>query len=81
MNDNSLRVHQQQEDKIDDVQKQNTWRKAHGIEDKEGLGPWMPAEERLKLMRIQAGQTTQEDASDTETQSRRKPVKKWLGIW
>ena len=31
-------------DAVNDVQKRNSWRKYHGIEDKQGLGPWQPTE-------------------------------------
>lgn len=82
--ENSRKVRQQRHDASDDVQKQNTWRKAHGIEDKQGLGPWLPAEEKLKLIDQFASKAPedQEKVDEGGVEPQKKPVvKKWLGIW
>ena len=83
VNDNSAKVHQMRQDDINDIHKQNTYRKAHGIEDKQGIGPWMPAEEKLKLMEKQQSSSTEaeENGSYVDFERRKRPVKKWLGIW
>jgi hypothetical protein len=67
---------------IDDVQKKNSYRKAHGIVDEEGLGPWKPLEDRNAL-RHGAGMTDGSAAENTyvDWERKRRPVKKWLGIW
>ena len=62
---------------VNDVQKRNSYRKHHGVEDKQGLGPWMPAEEKLKVWREKRGQ----DAGGEEVVDRpKKPFRGWFGI-
>lgn len=83
--------------KIDDVQKKNSYRKAHGIVDEEGLGPWKPLEDRnalkhpLKVDGAVGADTDADGAGITDGgaaentyvdwEGKRRPVKKWLGIW
>lgn len=60
---------------INDVHKRNTYRKHHGIEDKQGIGPWMPAEKRLevwKAKRAAEGQPVEEPPT--------RPKRMWLGF-
>ena len=77
-NDNSQKVFEMREDKVNDIHKQNTWRKHHGIEDKQGIGPWMPAEEVLKLHDKRTGAADENHEGGSQM---KKPVKRWFGIW
>lgn len=85
--ENSVKVDAKRKDNVNDIQKRNTYRKAHGIEDKQGLGPWMPVEEKLRLYESQpAGakieaQHGKDFPAVTEFEAKKRPVKKWLGIW
>ena len=81
VNANSAKVDQMQTDASDDIQKMNTWRKHHGIEDKQGIGPWLPAEERLKLVKRKSGVEEEQAALLQDRLDRKKQVKKWFGIW
>lgn len=89
--------------KIDDVQKKNSYRKAHGIVDEEGLGPWKPLEDKIALEHplkvdgavggdantdgaVQEQGAAKMDGRAAENtyvdwEGKRRPVKKWLGIW
>ena len=80
VNDNSQAVAQMQQTETEDIQKQNTWRKHHGIEDKQGIGPWMPAEEKLKLLHRRSGAEEEQEALLQEQRDRKK-VRRWFGIW
>ena len=87
---------------IDDVQKRNSYRIAHGTlaEDADGLGPWKPvnALERARLEETYRRPVGVEPGQEFEAQGvvrngrsaegpiheqdgKKKPIKKWLGIW
>ncbi|KAL8858059.1 MAG: hypothetical protein Q9178_005384 [Gyalolechia marmorata] len=77
--------------KVDDVQKRSRYRKAHGLENEQGLGGWTAKNDADSLgPSIPTGDLPAEDApsqapTDTSTyvdfQGKRRPVKRWLGIW
>ena len=85
--ENSVKVDAKRKNNVNDIQKRNTYRKAHGIEDKQGLGPWMPVEEKLRLYEGQPSGAMLEpqDRKNSEAvadfEGKKEPVKKWLGIW
>ncbi len=62
---------------INDVHKRNTYRKHHGIEDKQGIGPWMPAEQRLKMWKEKRAA---EGLLDEEAEKPKRPNRMWMGI-
>ena len=87
---------------IDDVQKRNSYRIAHGTlaEDADGLGPWKPKDalERARLeetyrrpVGVEPGQEFEAqgvvrnggsiEGPIHEQEARKRPIKKWLGIW
>ena len=87
---------------IDDVQKRNSYRIAHGtLEiDADGMGPWKPKDEleRARLeetyrrpVGVEPGQEFEAqgvvrngrsmEGPIHEQEGRKKPIKKWLGIW
>lgn len=71
-------------DEINDVHKRNTYRKHHGIEDKMGIGPWMPAEERLKVWkekrRAEGQLDDEEEGGEGKQQQSKKANRMWMGI-
>lgn len=82
--------------KVEDVQKRSEYRKAHGMDKEEGLGGWTAREKgeemgpalRVEGQRVGAdgamGTTVRVDEGETvykDWEGRKKPVKKWLGIW
>ena len=91
---------------IEDVQKRNTYRKAHGLEteDGQGLGVWKAQVERegqgavpnvnvttATDLTTPSANTSQASISTNRSDDRldayadwegkKRPVKKWLGIW
>lgn len=87
------------ERRIEDVQKRNTYRIAHGLQDEseQGLGPWKGpgGAEAIEAVRrpvgVEPGQEVEAkgnmrsrgipEGPVRDLEDRRKPVKKWLGIW
>ena len=91
--------------KLEDVQKRNSYKKAHGIDVSEGIGIWVPGEDvyapnpdKVRDIRESLGvpadvqraeQGAQPATTDvqaekntyTDFEGKRRPVKKWLGIW
>ncbi|KAI9805448.1 MAG: hypothetical protein M1825_000699 [Sarcosagium campestre] len=81
--------------KVDDVQKRNQYRKAHGLDGEQGLGGWTAKsnDELLgpalpsKIPRhepadaVAPGQSDKTADAYTDWEGRKKPLKKWLGIW
>ena len=53
--------------KLDDIAKRSKYRKAHGLENDEGFGGWTAREDK--------------DTRYMDWEGKRRPVKKWLGIW
>ncbi|KAI9685996.1 MAG: hypothetical protein M1822_003979 [Bathelium mastoideum] len=90
---NSAEVAERRRQQTEDVQKRREYRQAHGIQERQlpfGLGL---ATEEEKLQRaaqntveespiaLSQSETQGEDGSHVGTEVRRKPVKRWLGIW
>ena len=83
--------------KIDDVRKRNAYREAHGIRDPQGVwsfGRRLEYYADKEDMEKHSGDTPQaEDASPVaaeptvgkgvyvDWEGKRKPIKKWFGIW
>lgn len=83
--------------RLDDVQKRNAYRKAHGIKDAQGVwgfGRRLEYYDTKEDVEKEGEKTAQsEDASPVaaeasvgkdeyvDWQGKKKPVKKWLGIW
>ncbi|KAL8768366.1 MAG: hypothetical protein Q9209_005400 [Squamulea sp. 1 TL-2023] len=77
--------------KVDDVQKRSRYRKAHGLEDEQGLGGWTAKNDTDSLgPSIPTGdmpgddgspQARREKESYVDFEGKRRPVKRWLGIW
>ncbi|KAL9636292.1 MAG: hypothetical protein Q9204_002314 [Flavoplaca sp. TL-2023a] len=77
--------------KVDDVQKRSRYRKAHGLEEEQGLGGWTAKTDADSLgPAIPTGDLPGDDASPQATvdkstyvdfDGKRRPVKRWLGIW
>ncbi|KAK5019765.1 hypothetical protein BJ546DRAFT_928732 [Cryomyces antarcticus] len=83
--------------KVEDVQKRNEYRKAHGLDQSQGLGGWTAktdAENIGPALNTDGAVTAVAPAAVAEAASReggqetytdfvgrKKPIKKWLGIW
>ncbi|KAI4221265.1 MAG: hypothetical protein L6R36_007027 [Xanthoria steineri] len=77
--------------KVDDVQKRSRYRKAHGLEDEQGLGGWTAKNDADSLgPSIPTGDLPGDEASPqapsdkpthADFEGRSRPVKRWLGIW
>ncbi|KAL8659895.1 MAG: hypothetical protein Q9226_000189 [Calogaya cf. arnoldii] len=77
--------------KVDDVQKRSRYRKAHGLEDEQGLGGWTAKTDAESLgPAIPTGTLPEIDAASkapvdrpayVDVEGKRRPVKRWLGIW
>lgn len=96
--------------KVDDVQKRSRYRKAHGLEDQQGIGGWTAKSNENSLgpallsqelpHQINASpddeispkaaeaeskevsvKVDDDESSYVDFEGRRRPVKKWLGIW
>ena len=83
--------------KLDDLQKRNAYRKAHGIKDPQGVWgfgkrlEYYNDKEEVEKEFEEAAQakdaspvdsgTAVEDGESKEFAGRRKPIKKWFGIW
>lgn len=59
--------------KVDDVAKRAQYRRAHGLDKNEGLGGWTAKEN--------APAAAAEVEGYVDFEGKRKPIKKWLGIW
>ncbi|MCJ1400277.1 hypothetical protein MMC11_003481 [Xylographa trunciseda] len=88
--------------RVEDVQKRAQYRKAHGLDNEQGLGGWtakadqemmgpslktegavgveLDAGSGLKLGRA-ANESTAQDNEYVDWEGRKKPIKKWFGIW
>ncbi|KAL8674720.1 MAG: hypothetical protein Q9168_000878 [Polycauliona sp. 1 TL-2023] len=88
----SAETAQRRKKKVDDVQKRSRYRKAHGLENEQGLGGWTAKNDADSLgPAIPTGDLPSNDASpqapveDKSTfvdfEGKRRPVKRWLGIW
>ncbi|EON67392.1 hypothetical protein W97_06645 [Coniosporium apollinis CBS 100218] len=63
--------------KVEDVQKRAEYRKAHGLEGEQGLGGWTAKTEGEGM-----GPALADDRDTyTDFEGKKRPVKKWLGIW
>ena len=61
---------------VDDVQKRATYRRAHGLDMDEIFG-WTTK----KDAQVEGEGGTQAQGAETVQKERKKPLKKWLGIW
>ncbi|OCK87273.1 uncharacterized protein K441DRAFT_623398 [Cenococcum geophilum 1.58] len=90
----SAQTAERRKKKVEDVQKRAEYRKAHGLDKEEGFGGWMARKDEEVLgpgLRAadrvvnEGGSAGEGEAADsgvyTDFEGRRKPVKKWLGIW
>ena len=90
---------------LEDLQKRNSYKKAHGIDISEGIGVWVPGQDvyapnparsagiaeavRVPVKMDGARQEPQdaamnvraEDSTYVDFEGKKRPVKKWLGIW
>ncbi|KAK4987138.1 hypothetical protein LTR50_004835 [Elasticomyces elasticus] len=68
--------------KVEDVQKRAEYRKAHGL-DQDGLFGWTAKtnEESIGPALREEGTVTSEDEAFKDFEGKRRPVRKWLGIW
>jgi hypothetical protein len=63
--------------RLEETHKTKAFRVAHGMEPAEGQGP-----EVIKLVReIYGDDVLPEGIGDGAVEKKRKPLKKWLGIW
>lgn len=85
--------------KVEDVRKRAEYRKAHGLDDQEGIfGGWSARDDKETMgmgareggdvvsgvaekAREEVKGEEGEQAEYVDFEGRRKPVKKWLGIW
>ena len=66
---------------MDDVGKRAQYRKAHGLDQDEGIGGWTAKTDEESLgPSIVVGDGSVAVEQQVERQ-KRPPVKKWLGIW
>ena len=90
----SAQTAERRKKKVEDVQKRAEYRKAHGLDKEEGFGGWTARkdEEVLGPGLRAADRVVHEGGSPgegevtgsglhTDFEGRRKPVKKWFGIW
>ena len=90
----SAQTAERRKKKVEDVQKRAEYRKAHGLDKEEGFGGWtarkdeevlgpgLRAADRVVNEGEGAGEGEAADSGvNTDFEGRRKPVKKWLGIW
>ncbi|KAL8702165.1 MAG: hypothetical protein Q9224_000127 [Gallowayella concinna] len=88
----SARTAEKRKRKVDDVQKRNRYRKAHGLDRDQGLGGWTAKSDVESLgPAIPTGDLPGDDGSPKAGEDRstdvdlvankRRPVKRWLGIW
>jgi hypothetical protein len=87
MQHNSEVTAERRRKKVEDVAKRAAYRKAHGLEGEKGLGGWTSKESSVAMV---AGDPTEEKIGNVETvkqgeyvdfEGRRRPIKKWFGIW
>ncbi|KAI9842809.1 MAG: hypothetical protein M1837_006912 [Sclerophora amabilis] len=80
--------------KVDDAMKRKQYRKAHGMDSAQGggVGGWFaslgeePEKEEMANTTTDSSPTTADAAADAareyaDFEGRKRPVKKWLGIW
>ena len=93
----SQEVRERRRKKLDDLQKRDAYRKAHGITDPQGFwgfGRRLEYYADKKDVEKEFGEVSQAEDANTVTSgtavgdaeyqeraTRRKPVKKWFGIW
>ncbi|KAL8798601.1 MAG: hypothetical protein Q9182_006536 [Xanthomendoza sp. 2 TL-2023] len=90
----SARTAEKRRKAVEDVQKRSRYRKAHGLENEQGFGGWMAKSDAESLgPAIPTGDLHSDDGSPTAAEdesthvdfegrkTRRRPVKRWLGIW
>ena len=74
---------------MEDVAKRSAYRKAHGLDKKEGFGGWMAkTDAELADLALASGETAKEGdlaakqiPPAANVPKEKKPIKKWLGIW
>ncbi|KAI9799292.1 MAG: hypothetical protein M1833_004170 [Piccolia ochrophora] len=76
--------------KVDDVQKRDRYRKAHGLDQNQGFGGWTARSDSESLgpalptdarQGAPVGETLDPKDTYTDFEGRKRPVRKWLGIW
>ncbi|KAI9878444.1 MAG: hypothetical protein M1830_000879 [Pleopsidium flavum] len=72
--------------KVEDVRKRGEYRRAHGLEGGQGLGGWRAKEDGEELgpaLAVEGAGVRVEDGEGVykDWEGRKKPVRKWLGIW
>lgn len=81
--------------KVEDVAKRGAYRKAHGLDQDEGFGGWVPKTDGQLLgpgipveiadmgaVEGGVGKSLQEAVGEVEdVRHVKKPIKKWFGIW
>jgi hypothetical protein len=68
--------------KVEDVQKRGDYRKAHGLDKEEGIGGWTAKTDKEDLgPAIPLGGPDGKEGELVGEQLRKKPLRKWLGIW
>lgn len=94
----SQEVAEMRQKRLDDIQKRNAYRKAHGIKDPQGVwgfGRRLEYYDSKEDVEKEVGEVAQAgDASPVSTEpavaakgeyvdfeGKRKPLKKWFGIW
>lgn len=66
---------------MEDVQKRAQYRKAHGLDQDEGIGGWTAKSDEQSLgpsLEVGDGSVGVEEQVERH---KRPPIKKWLGIW
>ena len=67
--------------RVEDVQKRAEYRKAHGLDQDEGIGGWTAKSDQDSLgPSLEVGDGSVGVEQQVERQ-KRPPIKKWLGIW
>jgi hypothetical protein len=92
----SVETAERRKRKVEDVQKRSEYRKAHGLEGSGGFGDWTAkkkGEELGPALEVEdtpiaatprdpeAPAATHRDQHYVDWEGRRKPLKKWFGIW
>lgn len=83
----SAETAEKRKQRVDDVAKRAAYRKAHGLDQFEGIGGWTAKTDAEMLgsgMRAGDGSipTDENDENHVGDKKReRRPIKKWLGIW
>ena len=79
---NSMRVREQRHRRIEDAEKRRQYRLAHGLEEPaEGEKVAEVVDDQSPISPVASNGQGQDQAEYVDWEGKRKPVKKWFGIW